>query len=199
MAQIKIKIRGQTIPFDDRLSKADIARILFADESISYTTNEVSKAVPMAYSQAMTIKKKMGKNQPAAKAKARDPLATPQARETAYKTQRGQELKVPSDWGQSARAAGKRTTKPMKSPILDAIKNGKPVDIGRVSGRVGKLRTGGLPSDTAVGECINCGHDLVIRNTGPGVHFTFVHINVSTEDYLAVTQFCHGVPKVLLA
>lgn len=186
MASIKVKIRGRTMVFDAGTTKADIARTLFADNAANYTINEVAKAVPMAYSQAMTIAKKMD-GQTAPK-KAKDPLATPQAREAVAKGR--------SEWGQSQKAPGKRTTKPMKSPVLDAIKAGKPVDIGRISGRVGKLRTPGLPSDTDVGECANCGFDLVVHLTKEG--FILKHVGMSAEEYLQTVQFCQAVPKVLI-
>lgn len=210
MAQIKIKIRGQTIPFDDRLSKADIARILFADEAANYTTNEVSKAVPMAYSQAMTIKKKMG-SQPAPKrhVDAHGPTTKAEQDRWAKAGREAQKANTPqgreqiakgsSSWGAAAKAPGRKSTKPMSSPLLDAMRKGDLKAIEKLGMRkVGKLRTPGLPSDTACGECANCGHDVVVRTEPTSGDMFLHHTGVSAEEYLSRVQFCHAVPRILL-
>lgn len=210
MAKIKVKIRGRTIEFDAGTSKADIARTLLSDNAANYTVSEVSKAIPAAYSQVLTISKKMvpeGKAKPSAAAQ-RGHKAHPQADDlvsgakqqvlTGGEPPAMQRAKqVGSSWGQTAKAPGKKSMKPVTSPVLDAIKKGKPVDLGRLTGRVGKLRTPGLPSDTAIGECANCGFELVIRNGKDGLMLT--HIGMSTEEYLSMIQFCQAVPKILLA
>lgn len=59
---MKIKIRGETIPVPPGTTKADLARVLLEE---GFTVNEISKAVPMAYSQASAIAKKMTLPKPA--------------------------------------------------------------------------------------------------------------------------------------
>lgn len=195
-------------------TKSAVARVLL-DEG--YSKTQIAAAVPMNYSQVHSVDKKRSQEQ--TQDRARKNLANVdvgkmkphEVLELAQKMDRSvkkagagrkakPELELPGafseTWGQSPKAPGKRTMKPVTSPILDAIKKGKPVDIGRITGRVGKLRVPGLPSDTAVGECANCGFDLVIRGTREGLVFT--HVGASAEDYLNITQFCQAVPKVLI-
>lgn len=165
---------GKVVLVDAGLSKADKARLLF-DAGFSVST--VSQMVPMAYSQAHSIHKKLG-------------LAT---------LPKPASVVGASSWGPTARTPTRKSMKPVKSPVLDAIKKGKPIQINKVGvGKVGRLRTPGLPSDTDCGECANCGYDVVIR-TMPGGHYEFLHTGYSTEEYLATVQFCHAVPRVMLA
>lgn len=164
MRTVKVKIRGKTESFPETMTKADIARFLFSDDA-GYSVNEVSKAVPMAYSQALTIRKKT-QPRPATKSKPK-PTLEDHARE------------IPT-----ARQA-KRAAKPQKSTF-------------GTTARVGKLRTGGLPSDIDVGPCANCGHDLVVRRGG-AAGYLIIHVNTTAEEYLATTQFCQAVPEVLLS
>ena len=146
----KITIRGKPVTVAGK-SKADVARFLLEG---GYTVSEISKAVPMAYSQVHQLAKKLGS------------IAT-------------------EPWGDPG-LGRKAKTKPQSSKLL------KP----GTAPRVGKLRTPGLPSDVDVGECANCGYDVAIRKLVSG--FAFIHINTSAEVYLAVTQFCTAMPKVLL-
>lgn len=154
---IPIKIRGKTLHFSTS-SKAALARYLL-DEG--YTVSEISKAVPMAYSQVHQIAQKEGK-------------VKPHAGQTVFKGE--------DPWGKLP-PRGRKSTKPAKLPK-------------GVTNRVGKLRTPGLPSDIAVGPCANCAHDLVVRGGPTG--FAIIHTNTTTEEYLAVTQFCVAVPEVLV-
>jgi len=154
----QITIRGKVVRVVGSGSKADIARALL-DEG--YTVSEISKAVPMAYSQVHSIAQKTAK-QPESSGKA-GLLPSP-------------------SWGRLP-SPRPRSTKPVKvRPPL--------------SPRVGKLRTPGLPSDTDLGPCANCGHDVALRPLPTG--YTLIHINVSAEEYLATTQFCQAVPRSLI-
>jgi hypothetical protein len=151
-----ITIRGKQIKVAGPHSKANLARRLLAE---GYTVSEISKAVPMAYSQVHKINK----------------------------IQAGYEIVRPDApskaWG-NLPPKGRPATKPTKAKVRP------------LNPRIGKLRTPGYPSDVAVGECLNCEHDLVIRGGPTGYMLT--HINISTEEYLAVVQFCNAVPRALM-
>lgn len=163
MAQIRIRGKIANAPNG---SKADIARYLLTE---GYSVNEISKAVPMAYSQVHQL------NQKRPKPSREDSLI----RAHGMKPQEADRRLAWTD----PQFGKRQPTKPSKSPMVSRS-------------RVGKLRVPGLSSDVAVGECVNCGHDLVVRPTPTG--FVLIHVNTSAEEYLAVTQFCLSVPKVLL-
>lgn len=148
--------------------KSDTARALLAE---GYSVSEVSKAIPAAYSQVLAISKKL---------KSTDPAPDPAA-----------------DWGPAANTPTRTSLKPVKSKVLEDLRKGKPFKMPTANPRIGKLRLPGMPSDTDVGECINCGFDLVIRGDKTG--FMLIHVGASAEDYLSTIQFCNAVPKVLRA
>jgi hypothetical protein len=156
-------------------SKADTARQLLAE---GYTVNDIARAVPMAYSQVHNIAKKESASWQT-RAHAAKVLAKPKTTPV-----------IPQRRAGSAAVTARPT--PARSP-------NRPTRTGhsRPSGsRIGKLRTPGLPSDIAVGECANCGHDLVIRLGNSG--YMLVHVNITTEEYLATCQFCLAVPQSLV-
>lgn len=161
------------------MSKADVARALFKE---GFTVTQVSKLVPMAYSQAHSISQKIKGDKGLPDGNAKAAVARAQ-----------------SSWGQSDKAPAKKSMKPIKSPILDAIKKGKPVVMPKPRPGIGKLRIPGLPSDTDVGECVNCGFGLVIRPDHKSGQMLLIHVGSSQEDYFSTIQFCHGVPKALIA
>jgi len=159
----KVKIRSNEIDFGDDWTKAEIARYLLAEDD-GYSASEISKAVPMSYSQVHQIAAKLNSAESlSSKAKATIEPASPA-------------------WG---------TLPPSGRP------SARPVTNYKKGGRVGKLRTPGLPLDTLVGECANCGYDVVVRPTSSG--FVLIHTGVSAEEYLATVQFCHAVPRSLIA
>lgn len=174
MAMTTIKIRGKTLPITVQ-SKADTARYLLRQ---GFTVSEISKAVPMAYSQALTISKETPAEKMAASTKimhkAGNQLAALQK----------DKPKVDPSWGELPKTAHaqRQAHKPQKAKLRPGI---------------GKLRTPGLPSDVDVGECANCGHDVAVRRLPTG--FALIHINISSEEYLSVIQFCQAMPKVLLS
>lgn len=133
-----------------------------------YTVSEVSKGLGMAYSQVHSINKK---------------LALQGYRAPAQST------RTLEDHAQAIPTARQRNRarKPLPSPALTQPKPRK---------GIGKLRTPGHPSDIDVGPCGNCDHDLVVRRGPTG--YMLVHVNVTAEEHLAVTQFCQPVPEVLL-
>lgn len=167
-----IKIRGKTLPvtWQPTQSKSDLARYLL-DEG--YTVSEISKAVPMAYSQVHQLNKAKGELK----------------RHEIPKNTRHDHT-VGTGWGNLPPTARtqKKALKPQKL---------KPLQKTNVSPRVGKLRTPGLPSDIEVGPCANCGYDVALRRLSTG--FALIHINISSEEYLAVAQFCSAVPQVLVS
>lgn len=168
MQTVSIKIRGKTLRVPDDGTKADIARYLFRLPE-GYTVSEVSNALGMAYSQAHSIHKKMALG------------GRPK----------------PSDdngWG-DPKFGRKPKTKPTKAAVLKRAE--KTLKRPKVSPRVGKLRTPGMPSDIDVGECANCTYDLVVRKLPSGLDL--IHVNITPEEYLSTIQFCRAVPKVLLA
>lgn len=182
---IPIKIRGKTLHVTHG-TKSRIARFLL-DEG--YTVSEISKAVPMAYSQVHQIHKKdqavdaNARNYAVAR-KTLDPQAALKMKpsEIARTVERAQ---AADRWGDLPPTAyqQKKAARPQKAKVLP---------------RVGKLRTPGLPSDIDVGPCANCGYDLVVTKGG-STGYLLKHVNTTTEEYLAVTQFCNATPQVLLS
>ena len=188
-----IRIRGKTlyVSWQSGDPKSVLARYLL-DEG--YTVNEISRAVPMAYSQVHSIYQKMPKRLQVAvvgKANTGKTYLLPAKSATKSKASREdslirahgmkpQEVDRRLAWD-DLQFGRKKTTKPTKAKLRPGI---------------GKLRTPGLPSDIDVGECANCGHDIVVRRLPTG--FTLIHTNISAEEHLAVTQFCTACPRVLL-
>ena len=148
-------------------TKSNVARELL---DRGYSVSEISKAVPMAYSQVFSI----------AKARAHD--AEPQRASTARPAASRQA--APASTSAPAQASGRQERHPPRAAY-------------RPQGKVGKLRTPGqLGSDKAVGECANCGHDLVVRQ-GPQ-QLMLVHVNTTADEYLETIQFCMALPACLL-
>lgn len=176
----KIHIRGKIVALDAAsFSKADLARALL---DLGYTVSEISKAVPMAYSQVHSIHQKDQQTDAKARASVSKPKASREDSLIRAHGMKPQEVDQKLAWTDPT-FGRKKATKPAKSPMVSRA-------------RVGKLRTPGFPSDLTVGECANCGHDLVVRGLPTG--FVLVHTNISAEEHLAVTQFCQAMPKVLL-
>lgn len=197
--QTVVRIRRKTHRFDPDWTKAKIARYLLAEDD-NYTLTEISQAVPMAYSQVHSIAKAEGLT-----ASAPPPAAKkPQAQNTGeydqkkmladIKTLRGPEPKPMRSGkyhrGSSGRLTEEEATTWEPPPRAKASKKTKP--------KIGKLRTPGLPSDIDVGACANCGHDIVVRQGG-AEGYLLVHTNISAEEHLSTTQFCHAVPTALLS
>lgn len=178
----KVTIRGKPVPVPTG-TKSDTARYLLGE---GYSVSEISKAVPMAYSQAHQI----AKNQ-AEVARHEIPRDRPHSH-----TVRGT-VETKAIREHFARRAKVEPAAPEWGDLPNTRKSTKPAKAKKLTPRIGKLRTPGLPSDIAVGTCANCGHDLVVRGGPTG--YTFVHMNTTTEEYLAVTQFCNAVPLELIA
>lgn len=191
MAKRTFKLEGKVVTLDDKLSKADTARRLL-DEGVSLTA--ISKAVPMSYSQAHSINKKL-KPQPA------------------HVDAHGPTTKASQDrWakaGKEARAGLQNVCR----PEIDYHIRGHSEDCpeGRIAANkrkakayaqpkarkgIGKLRIPGLPTDTPTGPCVNCGSDTVVKKTSTG--YVIVHVNITPEEYMATIQFCKAVPEALL-
>jgi hypothetical protein len=168
-----ITIRGKPVKIVAG-TKADVARDLLAR---GYTVSEISKAVPMAYSQVHSI------------AKAVAPQESPRQLRTVAK-------KATTRYEAAVKRAETRTAHKVIEREKANEAAGRPVGAGSKYPRVGKLRTGNLPQDIKVGECANCGHDLVVRRAPTG--FMFVHVNATTEEYLRTVQFCLAVPNSLV-
>lgn len=172
----------------DVTSKADKARILFRQgdgDGGEYSTSEVSKALGMAYSQAHSVRKSLG--QP--------PKAKPTPSERITK-RLARPMPVARS-GYKHQAEDLETIAKRDVPTARQLAKSAKVKKTGVTARVGKLRTPGHPTDIDVGVCANCGFDLVVRKGPP--QYVLVHVNVTAEEYLAITQFCMATPEVLLA
>lgn len=200
-----IKAQGAVVTLPDGTSKADWARALL-DKGVD--VGAVSKVVPMAYSQAHSIAAKMKLKVDVSVQGGRDSKVFFNLRDTP--ASRGLKPNVVHEAviGQVTRVKGKvaavkrieppakswgelpPTGRPSKKP---AVSKSRPV----AGPRIGKLRIPGLPRDTAVGECANCGHQLLVRPTPTG--YVLIHTGISAEEHLAVTQFCQAVPRSLMA
>lgn len=180
-------------------TKADKARRLL---ELGYGVSEISKAVPMAYSQVHSIASKR----------------TLQEVSVAVGTRRLRDRKADIDQlreGHRAYNKANNIPEPVVVRAKTTVKAARAIQAdvdriltrerqnetaGRPAGtgakpRVGKLRTGNLPHDIDVGPCANCGHDLVVRRSPHG--FMLVHVNSTAEEYLATIQFCQAVPERL--
>jgi hypothetical protein len=206
-----VSIRGKTVTLRPLLTtNAEAARELFALPA-GYTVTEVSNALGMNYSQAHSIRKKMGESEglpdpiKGALNSHVEPKKLPSG-QYHKGPQRGQRLTEDeaATWdapvrreSAKARATGTKTAARAIERETANERAGRPAGTGlKTSSRVGKLRTGNLPRDIQAGECANCGHDLVVRPTPQG--FVFVHVNTTQEEYFAVTQFCQAVPAKLV-
>lgn len=193
-----VTIRGKPIKLPKHLShpglgstKSDIARYLLGE---GYTVSEVSKAIPAAYSQVHSIWKKLV---PSGAAKSSGAgVSVESTRLVNHPHALG--VKVPRSTQQAAvkatRAADASAQRILRRERA-AEAEGRPAG-PKTNPRVGKLRTGGLPRDIPVGECANCGYDLVVRGTPVG--YVFTHVNATAEEYIATIQFCQAVPLKLV-
>lgn len=190
MTMTTIKIRKKTYKFALGESKSDIARFLLAEDD-RYTVSEISKAVPMAYSQAHSVAQKAGK------LKLDDrPVAVP-----AVELQTDHRYKPPRTTAEkiaakpiASYAGGKRPTS--KGRVAEAkVWAGKKADeiIGRTNIAVSPLRAHGK---RALGKCANCGFDLI--ETIAGKERLIVHTGGDAADYYAKIQFCHAFPESLV-
>lgn len=158
-------------------TKASAARQLL-DEG--FTVSQISKAVPMSYSQVHSINRARGEPEPA-KAK---PIKAAPTKKTTQQILESQATIDPRFRTVQTRNADRRKLAEAQR-IIKAVP------------RIGKLRTPGLPSDRAVGACANCSYDIVVRRLPTG--YTLVHVNTTAEDYLKTVQFCQAVPESLIA
>jgi hypothetical protein len=155
-------------------TKANVARELL---DRGYSASEISKAVPMAYSQVHSIQKQRLENGTTGPEREYSAAVRP----STPAPQRASRLGA-------ARASG-RPEKASSIPLQAATRKAQGL-------KVGKLRTPGYANDREVGECANCGHDLVVRDNGPQV--MLIHVNIIPDEYLSTIQFCQAVPKRLL-
>lgn len=183
-------------------TKAAVARILLER---GYSVSEISKAVPMAYSQVHSIHKEM-QSAAGLKPEPRRPVSTPAARPAApWPVGRGAAPagRASADSSRSgrvqntgaARAGGPTPqSRPARSPQPAPSRVQPPL---QRSSHIGKLRTPGQQrSDVDAGPCANCGHDLVVRDGQLGL--MLVHVNMTADEYLDKVQFCQGIPKSLV-
>lgn len=194
-------IRGKPLKFYPASpSKSDWARELL---KLGYTASEIANAVPMAYSQVHSIKKKLDAERfvDDVMGKVKQGKAVVMQMDTTKVLPH----KAPSPIGVSTvrnvRGEAKKAEAEKKSAqkVLDRERASEAAGKRpgpRAAPRVGKLRTGNLPNDIDVGPCANCGFDLVVRRGPYGLMFT--HVNATSEEYLAKIQFCQAVPEKLV-
>jgi predicted transcriptional regulator len=125
-------------------TKADVAREML---DMGYSVSQISKAVPMAYSQVHSYLAKKGQTQQPSG------VLRPLSAKVAPTEDNNARRKA------LARSIVAKTPKlPVRSPL------------------VGKLRTGNLTGDRDIGPCANCGHDLVVRKAPTGLMIVHVNI-----------------------
>jgi hypothetical protein len=196
-----------TIPIRSRLvtvsgdTKSDIARALLEK---GFSVSEISKAVPMAYSQVHSIQKKRlqdanaGRPEPRAERGGEDRGPSSERRGQSSLAGRGQ---TPPRDGASRASNGPARQERSPQPTAAQARTRRPVAPPPPSPRVGKLKSGNAPSDIEVGECANCGFDLIVRRApiaGRTV-LLLVHVNITSDEYINTVQFCQAIPKRLLA
>lgn len=192
-SKVTISIRGRLVTVN-RGTKSDIARALLEK---GFTVSEISKAVPMAYSQVHFIQKQRLENANAglergqsSSLRGRAASATP-AKEGASRDGAPRASGRPTGYQRSpqpatAQASTRRSQTRSKEP--QAWKGQAP--------QVGKLKTPSHARDTEIGPCANCGFDLVVRQApvaGKAI-LMLVHVNITSDEYLNTVQFCQGVP-----
>ena len=205
----KVTIRGQSVKVPGGGSKANVARVLLDQ---GYTVSEISKAVPMAYSQVHSIAQKTGAlsanadPRPGRGQDSRAQRERPTAVGRGLDHPRGSEaLERPG----ASRASGRpaRDARPPQPAAPQAHTRGsksvqpqaRQVTQGpQARPRVGNIRLAGRVQrpERQVGACANCKHDLVLRDFA-GM-WTLVHINITPEDYIRTIQFCQATPVSLL-
>lgn len=191
--RVTIALQGGTVKVQlpAGMTKSDMARELFRHPQ-GFSVKEVSEAVGMHYSQAHSVRAKMPQFVQAVQhGKSKDARVDFIVPEAPKKTPRGQYHKGPK--------RGQRLTEEQAAtwePVAEQRDTRRAPKMVKGKLRDGRLRTGKFPKDVEVGKCANCGYDLAIRPTGPGL--VFVHINATPEEYLAKIQFCQAVPEVLL-
>lgn len=181
-------------------SKADVARTLLDQ---GYTISQISKAVPMAYSQVHSI--------------AKSHTSTPALREAydsniLYHTGRKPRNPLPAVLDQPV-----KNVTPKASPITNRPTSKKRVEeakqwaAARVDKHIEKLTTKKpyskqpvMPSvsplrpskrDKNLGPCLNCGFDVIAKDLGG--QRQMVHGGMDPKQYLSIVQFCHAFPKSL--
>jgi len=145
--------------FTPDVTKAEKARRLL---KLGYSVSVISRAVPIAYSQVHSINKILG-TQPRV-SPLREPAKADPKPLSSGKYHRGpQRQRLTED-----EAA---MWHPPAKPRILKIKKG-----------IGKLRTGGYPSDVEVGKCANCDFDLVVRDLPTG--YALIHVNEQLRNTL---------------
>lgn len=162
VTRLRVTIRGKNYDIAAG-SKADVARALF-EAPEGYSVSEVSKAIPMAYSQAHSIFRKI-----------------------------------------EPRWTAPKKTKPSREDSMIRAHGMKPAEVDRGLGRednnarrraTARAIVGSKPTAKAIvwkGVCANCGHDIEARMVGQ--QNTFVHVNVTPEEFLKTIQFCMAFPR----
>jgi hypothetical protein len=160
-------------------TKAGIARSLLVE---GYSVSEISKAVPMAYSQVHSIQKQRLENANPGRERGRG---------AGLSVSRGSATQATFTRASGSTAKAPRASQPSSFQAAQKAQGFK----------VGKLRTPGAPSDIEVGECANCGFDLVVRRApiAGQTKLILVHVNILPDEYIHTVQFCQAVPKKLLA
>lgn len=197
MIKVKVWSGGQTHTYPDGTSKSDIARDLLTCD-IGYSVSEISKAIPMAYSQAHSLSKKIEQGQPTPPRRIPGvPLLSRSQR--AVDAGIGKQPPTTRKGASRYESAVKRAETKAANAVVQRERASEAAGLPagpKHNPKVGKLRTGNLPQDIDVGPCANCGFDLVVRRSPHG--FMFTHVNATAEEYLATIQFCQAVPERLI-
>lgn len=168
MLHLRVSIRGKSIQMSG-YSKADIARALF-EAPEGYSVSEVSKAIPMAYSQAHSVHKALGGSA------IRRPMS------------KGPDLVNRGEVEKRLKAAGHEDHNARRKAAARAIVGAKPAQP--------KVTRPRAKPFVWKGTCLNCGHNLESRFIGE--LNTLVHTGVTHDDYLNSIQFCQAFPTGLI-
>lgn len=187
VTRLRVTIRGKNYDIVGG-SKADVARALF-EAPEGYSVSEVSKAIPMAYSQAHSIARREGILTYPGEGKVKTkPKAS---REDSMIRAHGMK---PAD---ADRRLGRDPASDTEGEVYRHDNNARRratarAVVGAAVARYDKSR----PAAKAIvwkGVCANCGHDIEARMVGR--QNTFVHVHVTPEEFLKTIQFCMAFPR----
>lgn len=181
VTKLRVTIRGKNYDIAAG-SKADVARALFESPE-GFSVSEVSKAIPMAYSQAHSIFRKIEPRWTA-------PKKAKPSREDSMIRAHGMK---PAD---ADRRLGREDNNARRRATARAIVGRGPHLVEPRSGAIGLIKSNTGPAPKGIvwkGVCANCGHDIEARMVGR--QNTFIHVNVTPEEFLKTIQFCMAFPR----
>lgn len=169
---MKVKIGVRSYSGD---TKADVARAMFEDD---YSVTQVSKAVPMAYSQAHSIRKGMVE----VGGKPSKDYKLTKVKKAEAEVEHAVSHLLDANLNNARRRATAR-----------AIVGSSRETYHGVGRRAGKSAVRAAKAYVWKGECGNCGRPIEAKMVGG--QNTFIHTAVDPTDYIREVQFCMAFPK----